>query len=144
MEVGCLATVAMAPGSSLYCSGPEPAGGDGCGVSGVATEREIKLEHLTALGSALSCATFRSKQSKGSVAFVFAARQPRHTAQLDALKNHNNKHQVRGATGNLIYTGHFFGQLRSFQPEFPSGRPMWWGWWSRLSCVFAEGKVRYV
>lgn len=44
MEVGCFATVAMAPGSSLYCSGPEPAGGDGCGVSGVATERETKLE----------------------------------------------------------------------------------------------------
>lgn len=44
MEVGCFATVAMAPGSSLYCSGPEPAGGDGCGVSGVATERKTKLE----------------------------------------------------------------------------------------------------
>lgn len=40
MELGCLATVAMAPGSSLYCSGPEPAGGDGCGVSGVAAKRE--------------------------------------------------------------------------------------------------------
>lgn len=40
MDVGCFATVAMAPGSSLYCSDPEPAGGEGCGVSGVAEERE--------------------------------------------------------------------------------------------------------
>lgn len=68
MEVGCFATVAMAPGSSLYCSGPEPAGGDGCGVSGVATERERKLEDLTALGSVLSRARSRCEQSKGSVA----------------------------------------------------------------------------
>lgn len=68
MEVGCFATVAMAPGSSLYCSGPEPAGGDGCGVSGVATEREIKLEESIALGTALSHVRFRCKQSKGSVA----------------------------------------------------------------------------
>ena len=72
MEVGCFATVAMAPGSSLYCSGPEPAGGDGCGVSGVATERETKLEEglmdLTALGSVLSRARFRCKQGRGSVA----------------------------------------------------------------------------
>lgn len=42
MELGCFATVAMAPGSSLYCSGPEPAGGDGWGVSGVAIERETQ------------------------------------------------------------------------------------------------------
>lgn len=72
MEVGCFATVAMAPGSSLYCSGPEPAGGDGCGVSGVATERETKLEEslmdLIALGPILSCAKFRCKQGRGSVA----------------------------------------------------------------------------
>lgn len=55
MELGCFATVAMAPGSSLYCSGPEPAGGDGWGVSGVATERDTKLEEghmdLMAMGS---------------------------------------------------------------------------------------------
>lgn len=71
MEVGCLATVAMAPGSSLYCSGPEPAGGDGCGVSGVATETETELEgglmDLTALGSVLSHVGFRYKQGRGSV-----------------------------------------------------------------------------
>jgi len=89
MEVGCFVTVAMAPGSSLYCSGPEPAGGDGCGVSGVATERETKLEDLTALGSVLSHARFRGKQSKGSVAkpellmaCVFAARQPGHAGMV--------------------------------------------------------------
>lgn len=50
MDVGCFVTVAMAPGSSLYCSDPEPAGGEGCGVSGVAEERETKLkEGLTNL-----------------------------------------------------------------------------------------------
>lgn len=36
MEVGCLDTAVIAPWTILYCSAPEPAGGDGCGVSGVA------------------------------------------------------------------------------------------------------------
>lgn len=70
MDVGCLATVAMAPGSSLYCSDPEPAGGEGCGVSGVAEERETELKegltNLTALGSVLSCARFRCQHSRAS------------------------------------------------------------------------------
>lgn len=70
MEVGCFATVAMAPGSSLYCSGPEPAGGEGCGVSGVAEEEETKLEegltNLTAQGSVLSRAGCRCQHIRGS------------------------------------------------------------------------------